>query len=163
MTSVAPPALITGEWRRKLDDRFRLAIPLEVASQIVDAQGDALLVKERSGCLSLWRSADMRRRLEDGLGVIRQKIEAGRLQERWPEVQRMGRLVSTRQQAVRLANRARLVIPEGFRELLGVAPDGDVIIVGAAICVELWHPERWLDWLRAEMPEFHGLFHNLSQ
>ncbi|MEM1062305.1 MAG: division/cell wall cluster transcriptional repressor MraZ, partial [Planctomycetota bacterium] len=60
------------------------------------------------------------------------------------------------------ANRSRLLIPEGFREFLGVPGGGDVIVVGAAVCVEIWNPEAWLDQLRVDMPEFGTLFRELS-
>ena len=62
----------------------------------------------------------------------------------------------------RLANRSRLVIPEGFREFLDVPGDSEVMLVGAAICVEIWNPQAWLDLLRQEMPEFGALFKELS-
>jgi MraZ protein len=62
-----------------------------------------------------------------------------------------------------LANRSRLLIPEGFREFLGVGPNQDVMLVGAVICVEIWSPAAWLDVLRQEMPEFGGLFRELSE
>jgi MraZ protein len=63
---------------------------------------------------------------------------------------------------VQLAARGRLVIPEGFREFLGVEPGGDVMIVGAALCVELWQPAAWIDFVHQQMPEFNRLFDELS-
>jgi MraZ protein len=63
---------------------------------------------------------------------------------------------------VRLANRSRLVIPEGFREFLDVACESEVMLVGAAICVEIWNPQAWLELLRQEMPAFGVLFKDLS-
>jgi MraZ protein len=53
-------------------------------------------------------------------------------------------------------------VPEGFREFLGVEPGGEVIVVGAAVCVELWQPARWLLYLEERMPEFRELFDRLS-
>jgi MraZ protein len=72
-------------------------------------------------------------------------------------------LLSTRSRAVRLANRSRLVIPEGFREFLDVPADGEVMLVGAAICVEIWNPQAWLELLRLEMPAFGPLLKELSE
>jgi MraZ protein len=62
-----------------------------------------------------------------------------------------------------LANRSRLLLPEGFREFLAVGANQDVMLVGAVICVEIWNPAAWLDVLRQEMPEFGQLFRTLSQ
>ena len=86
--------------------------------------------------------------------MIRTKLAAGLLTQRVGQVQDLGRLLSTRQQTVSLAGRGRLVLPEGFREFLGVDPGGDVMVVGAAVCVELWQPAAWTAFVTAEMPGF---------
>jgi MraZ protein len=63
---------------------------------------------------------------------------------------------------VQLHHRSRLLIPEGFREFLGVEPNGDVLVVGAAVCIEIWHPPAWLKYLERRMPKFRRLFDRLS-
>ena len=162
MTPQQPENFVTGEHKRVLDDRFRLTLPADMAEAVTDSGGDSILVKERQGCLSLWRSAEWQRRQDDGVSLIQQKIRAGRLEQRWDEVQRLGRLLSTRSRTVKLANRSRLLIPEGFREFLEVPPEGEVMVIGAVICVEIWNPRAWLDLLRQDMPEFGPLFKNLT-
>lgn len=157
-----PQGFITGEFKRVVDDRFRITLPVELAEPIADGEGDIILAKERAGCLSLWRLGDWQERLDGGVGLIRSKIQAGRMEQKWGDVQRLGRLLSTRSRTVRLANRSRLVVPEGFREFLDVPPEGEVMLVGAAICVEIWNPQSWLELLRQEMPEFGTLFKELS-
>lgn len=157
-----PDEFITGEFRRALDDRYRLTLPPEFSTSIVDEAGQTILAKERSGCLSLWKAADWQTRVDDGLSLIREKIRTGRMEQRWTEVQRLGRLLSSRSTEVKLANRSRVLIPEGFREFLGVEKGGDVMVVGAVICVEIWDPEAWLDQLREDMPDFGDLFKQLS-
>ena len=54
------------------------------------------------------------------------------------------------------------MIPEGFREFLDVPVESEVMLVGAAICVEVWNPQAWLELLRQEMPSFGDLFKELS-
>ncbi len=85
------------------------------------------------------------------------------MEQRWGDVQRLGRLLSTRHTSTHLANRSRLLIPEGFRSFLGVEAGKEVVIVGAVICVELWNPDTWLDVLKQEMPDFGDLFKQLTQ
>lgn len=160
--SVAPETFVTGEFKRVIDDRFRITLPAELAEPISDANGDVIVAKERQGCLSLWKAADWQQRVDDGVGLIRQKITTGRMEQRFGDVQRLGRLLSTRSRIVRLANRSRLVVPEGFREFLDVPPNGEVMLIGAAICVEIWNPQAWLELLRQEMPAFGPLFKELS-
>jgi MraZ protein len=156
-------AFITGEYKRALDDRFRLSLPAELAEAVTDENGETIVTKERAGCLSLWRATDWQQRLNDGIDLIRQKIRTGRMEQRWGDVQRLGRLLSTRHRTVKLANRSRLLIPEGYREFLDVPAGGDVMLVGAVICVEIWNPQAWLDVLRQDMPEFGPLFQTLSE
>ena len=90
-------------------------------------------------------------------------MRAGKLQERIGEVQLFGRLLSTRHRSVQLAGRGRLVIPEGFREFLGVEPTNVVQVIGAAVCVEIWQPAAWLNYLERRMPRFRRLFDQLSR
>ena len=158
----APETFITGEVKRTLDERHRLTLPADFAQAVTDDQGQTIVAKERAGCLSLWRATDWQKRIDDGVSLIRQKIAAGRMEQKWTDVQRLGRLLSTRYSTIKLANRSRLLIPEGFREFLGVEKGQDVIVVGAVICVEIWNPQAWLDQLKQDMPEFGTLFKELT-
>jgi MraZ protein len=89
-------------------------------------------------------------------------MRAGRLQDKLAEVQLLGRLLSTRHKSVQLAGRGRLLIPEGFREFLGVEPNGEVLIVGAAVSIEIWQPAVWVKYLETRMPKFRKLLDRLS-
>lgn len=152
---------IQGETKRTIDDRYRISLPSEMAELVTDTAGDCILTKERYGCISLWRAEEWQQRMNRGVEVIRSKIEAGSMDQRWSEVQRLGRLLSTRSTNVQLANRSRLLVPEGFREFLDVPKGGDVMIVGAVICVEIWNPTAWLETLRSDMPGFGDMFKQL--
>jgi MraZ protein len=154
--------LILGEAVRTLDDRYRLSIPPDLADALAEEATEYILAKERPGCLSLWDGADWTKRLNDGVRLVESKIEAGRLEGRLEAVQQLGRLLSTRHRPVQLAGRSRLVIPEGFREFLGVEPGGEVIIVGAAVCIEIWHRDHWSQQIGEQMPEFRRLLDQLT-
>lgn len=158
----APLGLILGEHHRTLDDRYRLSIPGEMAELVVPEAADCILAKERPGCLSLWSSTGWQTKLEAGVELIQRKIQAGKLEGRTGQVQLLGRLLSTRHKSVQLANRSRLLIPEGFREFLAVEPGGEVVVVGAAVCVEIWRPDAWLTYLQRRIPRFRRLFDRLS-
>ena len=146
--------LLLGEFVRTLDDRFRLALPPELVDPLVASGPGILLAKERAGCLSLWSAAVWKPRLDAAVDVLRTKLQAGLLAQRTTQVQDLGRLLSTRQRVVTLAGRGRLVVPEGFREFLAVEPGTDLIVVGAAVCVELWQPAAWSAFVTAAMPDF---------
>lgn len=159
-----PPqsGFILGEHERTLDDRFRLAIPSEMAELLVGSSSDCILAKERPGCLSLWSAEGWQAKLSAGVELIERKMAAGKLEGRTEQVQLLGRLLSTRHRAVQLANRSRLLIPEGFREFLAVEPGGEVLVVGAAVCIEIWRPQSWIRYLQRRIPRFRRLFDRLS-
>jgi MraZ protein len=154
---------LTGEIKRTIDERFRLTLPQDFADEVSSEAGELVVAKERAGCLSLWPVQEWKQRLETGVSLLKQKIDAGRMEQRWGDVQRLGRLLSTRHQEVTLARRSRLLIPEGFRQFLGVNAGEDVVVVGAVICVEIWNPAMWMDVLQEEMPDFGDLFKNLTE
>src|SRR5262249_28953638 len=111
-----PPKLILGEFQRTLDERYRLSIPSELVDQMGIGDEDVVLAKERPGALSLWPAANWKERLEADVQLIESKLLAQRLQTRSGDVQRLGRLLSTRHTTVQIVGRGRLLIPEGFRE-----------------------------------------------
>ncbi len=167
-----PERLLLGEFRRSLDERYRLSIPGELMDQLGIAQSGIepaegqetqfTLAKERPGCLSLWLDETWQKKLADGTEVVRAKVRAGKLQSQLSELQRLGRLLSTRHKQVQIAGRGRLLVPEGFREFLRVEPGGDVMVVGAAVCIEIWQPAAWVEYLDRRMPAFRKLFDKLS-
>ena len=112
---------VIGEFKRTLDDRFRISIPTELVDALqTNGEGNCILAKERPGALSLWHAEDWGPKLEKDVALIRSKIEAGHLKDRVTDVQLLGRLLSTRHREVQIAGRGRLSIPEGFREFLTV-------------------------------------------
>jgi MraZ protein len=154
--------LLIGEFPRTLDERFRLAVPPELLDPLLAEGARLVLAKERAGCLSLWSATTWKPRLDAAVDVIRSKMQAGLLTQRVSQLQDIGRLLSTRQKTVSLAGRGRLVVPEGFREFLGVEPGGDLMVVGAAVCVELWQPAAWTAFVTAEMPGFRQRIDDLT-
>ena len=154
--------LIQGEFSRKLDDRFRLTLPQEFEKQFSPEQGKCVIAKERPGCLSLWDEATWEKN-DKKINLVRNKFDAGILELKIPQLQMLGRLLSTRHRELKLAGRARLVVPEGFREFLGVEPEKDVMVIGAGICIELWHPQKWLEYVGGEISGFGTLLDELAK
>src|SRR2546423_72100 len=130
---------ILGEYHRTLDERFRLTLPPELV-EALGAGEECVLAKERLGCLSLWNARTWKARLSAGVDLVQAKMRAGKLEGRLEQVQLLGRLLSTRHTNVPLAERGRLLLPEGFREFLRVESGGEVVVLGAALCVEIWNP-----------------------
>ncbi len=153
---------IVGEFARSLDERHRISLPNEMVDPLKAKDGQCILAKERPGCLSLWSKNGWQEKLDEGIALVHGKIRAGKLEGRIHQVQLLGRLLSTRHREVTIAARNRLLVPEGFREFLGVEPGGDVLVIGAAVCIEVWQPDAWLTYLNRRIPRFRQLFDKLS-
>jgi MraZ protein len=156
-------AFILGEFRCKLDDRYRVRIPPELAATLTAKSSRCVLAKERLGCVSLWSDDAWRAKQMDAkVQLIEQKLRLSGLQDRIGQVQLLGRLLSTRHRQVELDGQHRFVIPPSFREFLGAETGKELLVVGAGVCVELWSPTAWLDYLGSRMPRFQRLFERLS-
>ena len=123
--------------------------------------------QERAGCLSLWSAEAWEAKLDARIKLLEQKLQADSFgDDRIAQVQLLGRLLSTRHRPVEIRGRGRLLIPEGFRKFLSVdrdPPENEVLVVGAAVCVEIWKPAAWLAYLERRMPSFRRVFHRLSR
>jgi MraZ protein len=158
----AVPELLIGEFVRTLDERFRVGLPPELLDPLRSAGPRLVLAKERAGCLSLWPAALWKPRIDAAIDVVRSKLQAGLLTQRVGQVQDLGRLLSTRHKTVTVAERGRLVIPEGFRDFLAVEPGAELMVVGAAVCMELWQPAAWNSYVAGEMPAFRQRIDELT-
>jgi MraZ protein len=153
--------LILGEYRRVYDDRYRIALPPEATDPMGGDGADCVLAKEREGCLSLWSSELWKNKVDVGVGLIQEKLKAHYLDRDLSKLQHFSRLLSTRSRAVKLGQRGRLLVPEGFREFLAVEPNSEVIVVGAGVCLEIWNPQVWHAYVRQDIGQFHALFKEL--
>jgi len=161
-----------GEFRCRLDDRHRLAIPQSLGEPLLATGGPFVLVKERLGCVSLWSEEAWQATVQLKVGLARQKVEGGLWNHRVEQAQAFGRLLSTHKTEVVIDKKYRLVVPEDFRAFLRLKDTGtsgeaapeprQLTVLGAAVAVELWHPRAWLKYLSRQMPKFRELVEELS-
>jgi len=168
------PPFLEGEFRCRVDPRHRLAIPQALAEPFTAAGGPYVLAKERSGCASLWNAEVWQSTVKLKVELAKQKVQAGLWNHRIAQAQMFGRLLSTRHAEVVIDQKFRLVVPDDFRQFLGLAetasePQGEdspgprhLTVLGAAVCLELWHPDAWLAYLARRMPRFRRLMERLS-
>ncbi|MEM9353576.1 MAG: division/cell wall cluster transcriptional repressor MraZ [Planctomycetota bacterium] len=154
--------LLLGEWSRSLDERHRLSLPNEISAALLGGAGECVVAKERPGCLSLWQPDRWNEWMASGVELVASKLRGGRLEGRAEELQTLGRLLSTRHRTVPVGGKSRVAVPDSFRSFLGVEPGGEVIVVGAAVCLEVWDPTPWHSHVGEQMPGFRKLFDSLS-
>ena len=153
--------LIRGEFSRTVDDRYRLTLPDEFKDVFKPESGKCVIVKESPGCLSLWEENTWKQHHEARVELVLQRFNLGYLAGNMSELQRFGRLHSSHSQQIQLADRARFLLPEGFRGFLAVEPRKEVVIVGAAVCIEIWNPQKWMTYIEGDMPQFGNLLESL--
>jgi len=153
--------LITGEFSRTVDDRYRLTLPDEFKEVFKPKEGKCVIVKEGSGHLSLWEESVWQQQHGKRIEMVRQRYETGYLAENMLDLQRLGRLLSVRYRHIQLGERGRLLLPEGFREFLAVEPKQEVMVVGAYFCIEIWHPQKWISYAEENIPQFGNLMESL--
>ncbi len=151
-----------------------MAIPQALAEPFTAAGGPYVLAKERSGCASLWNAEVWQSTVNLKVELAKQKVQGGLWNHRISQAQMFGRLLSTRHAEVTIDKKFRLVVPEDFRQFLGLTepasgPKGEAVpetrcltVLGAAVCIEFWHPQAWLDYLARRMPKFRQLVERLS-
>lgn len=156
--------IIQGEFSRKLDDRFRLSLPDKLMELFqVNEEGDCVLVKERPGCVSLWSQEAWEKEFSKRVDLVQIHQQMGDYAEKISKLQLLGRLLSTGYRPIQLAGRSRLLIPEGFREFLRVEPGNEVMVIGAAVSIEIWNPEKWIRYVERRMPKFRKILEDLSR
>ena len=153
---------ITGEFSRTVDDRYRLALPDEFKEVFKPESGKCVIVKERPGCLSLWEEPIWTQYHKKRIEMVHGRFYQGDLGRSVPDLQRFGRIVSTRYRHIQLADKARFLIPEGFREFLAVEPKQEVMVIGANVCIEIWKPQTWLPYIAEDILQFNSLMEGLS-
>jgi MraZ protein len=151
-----------GEFNRKVDERNRLSLPSELTDLFKPTEGNCLLIKERPGCISLWEQTTWKAKQDARIELIRQRLKIGDLEQRTSELQMFGRLLSTRERPVQIDPRGRFVLPEGFREFLGIEKSSEVMVVGAMVCIEIWNPQKWVAYVEETIPQFQKLITELS-
>jgi len=157
--------IILGEFHCTLDARYRVSVPGELSRLLKAPTPQCTLAKERPGCISLWNSQVWQQKVDVRVDLAKQKVQAGMHDDNISHVQLLGRLLSTRHENVELDAKDRLLIPKSFREFLGAAPGKEgngLMVVGAAICVEIWQPDAWIEYLRRRMPSFRKLVNKLA-
>ena len=52
---------------------------------------------------------------------------------------------------------------KGFASSSASSRAADVLVVGAAVCVEIWNPAAWVQYLEGRIAKFRRLFDHLSR
>ena len=122
--------LLTGSYRRTIDDKHRIAIPKSLRPQLLGAQL-LYLTPGLDGCLAVYP--------QEAFAALADRLAEGSPAAR--EIRDYSRLFYSQAHCVDPDRQARFRIPAELVDWAGL--DGDAIVIGVRDHLEIWQPERW--------------------
>ncbi len=138
--------LLTGSYRRTLDDKLRLAIP----KQLREALGFP-------GKTSLFIAPGTDRALAIYSAAVLEQIGSslGRLSQAAKETRAFSRLFYAQAQPADIDRQGRLRVPPELAKLSGLITE--VVVIGVRDRIELWDSATWDKFLNQTQPTYDDL------
>lgn len=135
--------LLTGNYRRSLDEKLRLALPKPMRDELGEQ------------CLFLTPGTD--RALVVYTGDVLDQIgqALGRLSPAAKEARSFSRLFYSQAQPAEVDRQGRLRIPPELAKLSGLS--GEVVVVGLRDRIEIWNADAWDRFLQETQPSYDEL------
>lgn len=135
--------LLTGNYRRTLDDKLRLSVP----KQMRDILGEnSLFIAPGTDRALLVFTADVLQQIGDTLSKLSPAAQ---------EARSFSRLFYALSQPIEIDRQGRLRIPPELAKLSGL--NSEVVIVGVRDRIELWEAAAWDTFLQATQPSYDEL------
>jgi len=135
--------LLTGTFRRSIDDKLRVAIPKALRAAMQCPEGGSIFVAPGTdGSLALYT--------EEAFAGTAERIARGPPTR--ADVRAYTRLFFARAQRVEVDAQGRVRIPVELAEVAGL--ERDAVLLGVQDRLELWAPERWEAYLAQNRPDY---------
>lgn len=135
--------LLTGTFRRTLDEKLRFAVPKALRTGMGTEGALVLYVAPGTdGCLALYP--------EQAFAELGGKLAQG--SPNGAEVRAFSRLFYARAQAVEVDSQGRMRIPSELREIAGLRME--IVVVGVRDHLEVWDVERWDTYLQGKQSQY---------
>jgi len=145
--------LLTGTFKRSVDDKLRLAIPKRfrdtfsaATSQDDDGTTVLFIAPGTDGSLTLYTEASFTR-LADQLDSL---PSTGK------EVRAFSRLFFSRAEQVDIDKQGRIRVPTGLAELAEIA-SGEAMLIGVRDRMEIWNLDRWQIYIQGTEQNYDQL------
>ena len=135
--------LLTGTFRRAVDDKQRVAIPRRVRLALTAEEKPVFyLAPGTDGSLAMYSEAEF--------GRLGERLAAA--SPAGPNVRAFSRLFYAQAQPVELDAQGRVRVPPELAQLAQITTE--VVLVGVRDHVELWNPERWNQYCQDRQPNY---------
>lgn len=135
--------LLTGNYRRALDDKLRLAIPKQLRDALGFSDQTVLyLAPGTDGSLAIYT--------EDVFAQLGERLAAASPAAQ--DLRSFSRLFYAQAQMAEVDKQGRLRIPPELAQLAKI--DGDVVLLGVRDHMELWSTTAWEMYLSTQQPSY---------
>ena len=142
--------LLTGCFKRSIDDKLRIAVPKRFRDSLTTATEDQnvvlYLAPGTDGSLTVYTEESFAR-LADQLG------QASPAEK---DVRAFSRLFFSRAETVDLDRQGRIRIPAELAELASLA-QGEAMMIGVRDRMEIWNSEKWRQYMEANESDYDAL------
>ena len=127
--------LLTGTFKRSVDDKLRLAIPKRFRDGFSGAESGStvlFIAPGTDGSLTLYTEASFTR--------LANQLDS--LPSTGKEVRAFSRLFFSRAESIDIDKQGRIRIPQGLAELAEIST-GEAMLIGVRDRMEIWNTDRW--------------------
>lgn len=135
--------LLTGSYRRALDDKLRLSIPKHLRENLAD---ESLFIAPGTDRALVIYTAEVLEQIGTALS---------RLSPAAQEARAFSRLLYAQSQPAEIDRQGRLRIPPELTKLSGI--QSEVVIVGVRDRLEIWDAQVWDKFLQETQPSYDEL------
>ena len=138
--------LLTGSYRRTLDEKYRLAIPKQLRDALGGTERISLYITPGSDRALVLYTAEVLEQIGQALGRISPAAK---------ETRDFSRLFYAQAQPAEVDRQGRLRIPPELAKLAGIT--AEVVVVGVRDRIELWDAAAWDAYLERTQPSYDDL------
>jgi MraZ protein len=138
--------VLTGSYRRTLDDKKRLSIPKPIRENLgLPQQGNVYIAPGTDKALVIYTQETL-----DKLGQAMAKLSPAA-----KEARAFARLFYSQIQPAEVDRQGRMRIPGDLADLAGI--QSEVVVIGVRDRLELWDAQTWQDFLSRTQPTYDEL------
>ena len=135
--------LLTGAFRRSLDDKGRVAIPRRMRTALSSTETVTVYVAPGTdGCLAVYS--------EEAFKVLGERLGAG--SPNGADVRAFSRLFYARAQSMEVDSQGRMRIPPELKQVAMLG--SEVMVVGVRDHLEIWNLEKWEKYMGAQQEHY---------
>lgn len=138
--------LFTGEFRRNLDDKLRVAIPKRIRNLFDQNEVNACYVAPGTdGSLTIFT--------EESFKQLAERLS--RAKPTGQNTRAFSRLFYARAERVEIDSQGRIRIPNELGTLAGLTKE--VVLIGVRDHLEIWDAPRWDEYLRSQQQDYDAI------